>query len=311
MSNYIYNGTELPALPEWDKETYPYAYLAVQGSSMAYLYMFRDPKHLIYDNLGAMCTIVSTGETYLKSNSIGGKDFGEPTEITATFDQPLHSAIAWANYNILTADGTVYLAASEPIPVTLVSTYLYNGVELPDINSILTDDLKAQYPNLVIADTGDYFPNYRLFACSDVSKHCVREVNWSDGRQEMAFYWGEGCRYIKSECSGKDGSWGEFDSEIVCTENYNFYKPLWANFDMKYEDGSVYLVASEPASVPTPASPSFDLASFILGWMMGRMVAVLCSTSHPESVYDVTFNNNILYIKSAPATLNGRILEVR
>ena len=31
MPNYVYNGTELPKLPEWDKSTYPYAVIVKQG----------------------------------------------------------------------------------------------------------------------------------------------------------------------------------------------------------------------------------------------------------------------------------------
>lgn len=30
--NYLYNGVKLPALPEWDKETYPYAVIRTAGT---------------------------------------------------------------------------------------------------------------------------------------------------------------------------------------------------------------------------------------------------------------------------------------
>ena len=33
---YSYNGTVLPALPEWDKETYPYAYIRYEDISKVY-----------------------------------------------------------------------------------------------------------------------------------------------------------------------------------------------------------------------------------------------------------------------------------
>ena len=71
--NFLYNGVKLPALPEWDKEKYPYAAM----------------------NLGA-----NYGVLYLLDNALMAKQF------------------QWANFDILNEDGTLYLAASDPVPVT-------------------------------------------------------------------------------------------------------------------------------------------------------------------------------------------------
>ena len=42
-----YNGYELPALPEWDKEKYPYAVISVFGSEDSYIITLN-----VFDKLG-------------------------------------------------------------------------------------------------------------------------------------------------------------------------------------------------------------------------------------------------------------------
>lgn len=115
--NYLYNGIELPELPEWDKETYPYVFMYVinyLGKYLATLYCFSEPHHLTVPNdKGVYAIGVFLGEKYLT----GG--FSELTEETGT-DPNGHRITTsphWANYDILNNDGTLYLAASDPIPV--------------------------------------------------------------------------------------------------------------------------------------------------------------------------------------------------
>lgn len=105
MANYLYNGVELPVLPEWNKETHPHG---IVGYSSNYGYMFsysdtlwiadnngeiRPPRFLTYKLSDDGTAWVSTG--------------GVIDDIT-----PI-----WTNTDIYNEDGTLYLAASDPIPV--------------------------------------------------------------------------------------------------------------------------------------------------------------------------------------------------
>ena len=107
---YLYNGAELPVLPEWDKQTYPYAVIAKATGSHRYLFMCVERPY--YDG-----SKVQLGSSVLFSNFYAkgtGEVWSEPKETTITE----YSGIFWTNTDILNSDGTIYLATSEPIPIT-------------------------------------------------------------------------------------------------------------------------------------------------------------------------------------------------
>ena len=117
MANYLYNGVEFAELPKWDTEKYPFAYIVYYPGLMGWLYAFSEKKHLdTANNSGTMCTSVAAGETYLTCLAYP-PIFGEIEEVTATENKTMDSKLLWANYNVLNADGTLYLPASDPIPV--------------------------------------------------------------------------------------------------------------------------------------------------------------------------------------------------
>lgn len=109
---YSYNGTVLPKLPEWDREMYPYAVIVKYQYAPNWRFLFFSAlpleqngnnftvpadyiRYEIQDiTTGTEWVYVGTGETY------GGTGWA-----------------MWANTDILKADGTLYLSASEPIPV--------------------------------------------------------------------------------------------------------------------------------------------------------------------------------------------------
>lgn len=124
MANYLYNGVQLPALPEWDKEAYPYAEMyAVSGA------------------LSAIMSVLKVTDRPADCYALGDNDYGsyEPSyhvgtnyisyKIDKTSDTWVVKASGqieaatsgvnanWANYDLFYEDGTLYLAASEPIPV--------------------------------------------------------------------------------------------------------------------------------------------------------------------------------------------------
>lgn len=105
MANFLYNGIELPALPDWDKATYPYASVVV-GATYTYLVFGKSVERVISE----------TGAIEKQSGRyccrLDGESWGEAT----TYIQ-ISGDIIWSNGNVYTSDGTLYLAASEPVPV--------------------------------------------------------------------------------------------------------------------------------------------------------------------------------------------------
>lgn len=120
---YLYNGVQLPALPEWDKETYPYAHIAFTDSRY-FVYIFSQPP-----TTWKRTDYFPTTNTYEVNGMKSGiwnaaihdpgqniwYDFGEPNDNQYGWNKLTN--IVWANYDVLYADGSAYLEASDPIPV--------------------------------------------------------------------------------------------------------------------------------------------------------------------------------------------------
>ena len=115
---YLYNGIQLPVPPEWDKETYPYATMQLDGSTGNYFLWLTSTRpcksiiHLAINPSGVgvvYATKASEGHTtWYQADKWdeGESPFGALT------------SAMWANYDIFKTDGiTVYLESSEPIPV--------------------------------------------------------------------------------------------------------------------------------------------------------------------------------------------------
>ena len=115
--NYSYNGVKLPALPEWDKESYPYAVI-----------MFHSPNQYSFVITSTAVVVSASGYTlkhpsgnltpfYIGNTeliSLGERNWGEFDFVSTS----LYSGKAfWANFDILDEDGSLYLAASDPVPV--------------------------------------------------------------------------------------------------------------------------------------------------------------------------------------------------
>ena len=128
---YLYNVVKLPALPEWDKTVYPYAFIYAIGtngdgvSSEVYTLIISASNQMVYDSIGigfrydaiGITKAVSTDGTEWvdRTYDSGGSEYfyvkrEEPTDI-------LYIRVAWANFDVLNANGSVYVAASEPVPV--------------------------------------------------------------------------------------------------------------------------------------------------------------------------------------------------
>lgn len=122
MANYLYNGVELPALPDWDKEVYPYAWIDTVTMTRATheLWLVKDVDLTAFSASGT-----TSKKNYFKMYECLVADGVVPTEWTLyTSKEEMDSASTvsctrtiWTNTDMSYSDGTLILAASEPVPV--------------------------------------------------------------------------------------------------------------------------------------------------------------------------------------------------
>ena len=122
---YLYNGVQLPPLPEWDREMYPYAVIAHMRSG-TFRSLVLSPSPLVVeirlgygttdDYFGVLCDdgvtkkvyFLTTDETAWKYSFDGIPNVGEPFA---------EYVVDWSNADVCGADGTLLLSASDPVPV--------------------------------------------------------------------------------------------------------------------------------------------------------------------------------------------------
>ena len=127
MGNYLYNGVELPALPEWDKEAYPYAYI-LESYGTTYLFFTEVAVNFRYiSSLGYMLANKVDGANvdfnYLRytanSDSWGDLHAGNYYYALGAYEK----TTVWCNtdlyhYDKDTDERTLVLAACpDPVPV--------------------------------------------------------------------------------------------------------------------------------------------------------------------------------------------------
>lgn len=114
---YKYNGVQLPPLPDWDKDAYPYALLALVGGKEYRLYCSAEVP--VVSSASAIRVLVIPAPYIMSTKGLASfGDFGAAgtTDLSAT--GAVMEAF-WSNTDIL-YDGSdkVYLAGSDPVPVT-------------------------------------------------------------------------------------------------------------------------------------------------------------------------------------------------
>ena len=109
----------LPPLPEWDKETYPYAYVylwsAISGN---YLLILSSTPAVPTENYGG--SVWDCYYPYLVFSAFPSDSAWEQCDLD--YDRQLvgyttSSGGQWCNTDMLFTDGTVFCKASDPIPV--------------------------------------------------------------------------------------------------------------------------------------------------------------------------------------------------
>lgn len=135
---YLYSGVELPILPDWDQETYPYATVVV-SETFTGLYFTTTPYSIIATDDGKYGIInrsEMTATVYKPQDDAWSIIASDMTLEAGESAGSIDGWTVWTNYDLLNSDGTVYQAASNPIPVAATDTDTETETETPTITSI-------------------------------------------------------------------------------------------------------------------------------------------------------------------------------
>ena len=129
MANYLYNGVELPSLPDWDKMTYPYAFIYIvtlDGTTGVYTLVVSSSSVMSYDSNGIICLAANVGGRYTVSEE-NWAEAADSDDFYIKRDDLVYTI--WANFDVLNSDGTIYVAASEPVPIEEEETPSVDGYD--------------------------------------------------------------------------------------------------------------------------------------------------------------------------------------
>ena len=115
---YLYNGVQLPKLPEWDKEKYPYAYISLSQIDIGIYELILTDSEKTVDNDGTIALSRAKGDVFTEYYCINGEwvlqDYSA-IFATATW---CSADLYYHNYSWMgELAGKLYLKASEPVPV--------------------------------------------------------------------------------------------------------------------------------------------------------------------------------------------------
>lgn len=111
---YLYNGVVLPKLPEWDRETYPYAMIRCSQTDSAKYMLEVSASAIAFDALPAEGVRIDPPSAQYATRD-DGWELSSMRETAEYFFN--NDTIRWTNHDFFYADGTLYLAASDPVPV--------------------------------------------------------------------------------------------------------------------------------------------------------------------------------------------------
>ena len=259
-----YDGAVLPPLPEWDKTKYPYAYVCVNPSA--------DYHHAIYfTNIPVfVCYAMESGKyTHLYQTEIVSyvkyrrpKEFNPDaddvwvydyayTDSDGLFDQGF--VPIWANVDVerinrwrtndtypytyeYEATGEIAIAASDPIPVSGLVGYSYNGTVLP----ALPEWDKTVYPYASIWNLGIY--NYLWI--SSQPQYIAAASDGNDAIHSLTPNIGYCYEIDRSE----DGWLRLSDDNYGGGQYLKYYDFIWCNAPIE-KDGTVVYERTDPIPV--------------------------------------------------------------
>lgn len=247
---YLYNGVQLPALPEWDRETYPYAMIVASLDRTVYFLVVYEQERMCDDDSG-LTSLSGYGCIY---ESDGNSWLEEATHYSGY--------AVWANYDVCyETDGTVYtyLAASTPIPVggsipeqTFLGMLLAQFGVIPHVMGKGAFGGVRKYPMGPLASPPMPFPSsyshtstWVEISFNNVPGNLNRTYLWSDGKN--LYYSNAADQYILHGDTWVEKTWNWNHSQLspdhtprIYTANYvwtdgkNMYCHIGLAADMNY-----------------------------------------------------------------------------
>ena len=261
MGERLYNGVSLPALPEWDKGAFPYAYIARNIGVTAYILTVAAERPVYGpDPLdGSVNSVYHYGRSASYLVHEGAWLLMEEEDELVHIREDVGKVI-WTNTDILRPDGSIYLAAEssevdgfllglalglcgKPLPIyeRIPVAYLYNGMRLPK----LPEWDKKKYPFAVIIKGTSIVGAYTELMVYEKIAYRTTE----DGRYQVG-YMGA---YERSLYSSVYDEWNDFaygntgeDARFLCDVGSDYIH--WTNTDIYYQSGEV----AYPAIAPVP-----------------------------------------------------------
>lgn len=133
-------------------------------------------------------------------------------------------------------------------PSSKLVGYSYNGVVLPDINTVWTDELKQTYPYAYInlMPESQYHPDTYILYLTDKKFYFTKEDYLMGMKTTYNSY---RCPVVDFPEFGNANQWN-INSENKYTDASRIgVSANWANYEILNLDGTVYLAASEPIPV--------------------------------------------------------------
>lgn len=263
MAKYLYGGVTLPAKPDYDETVFPCAYM-VGGDT---LIVVSAVGPIIKDSGGNATGMRSADGTNLIYSAWTCDDGETWTPLTVERETSTVAAanVFWSNTDLCYEDGTVYVAASEPVPVVekfplrqFVEwilpgwgsrplpmgarepvAYLYNGVRLPGLPKEWNPETHP-YLYIIHAYRFGEEPSEGVEYELLLKKYPLKETS-------MEYYWeSDGpCIYYDNI----NGKW-VFNSSAE-NEDFDGAKLSyidWCNVDL-IRNEEIYLEASDPVPV--------------------------------------------------------------
>lgn len=260
-SKVKYNGVELPDIESvWDKATLPYAYVIEQGSDLGVLL---SPVPIVITSVGYI-GVDSAGTLYSYIATDGTWEYGAEMPMSPETSTVIPaSVIKWTSNDILNADGSVYLATSEPVHSGNIglrsgdSVTYYDGAVLP---KPLLDVSEFPYRYIAYQSIwGEMVLAYMAFQTPAVAYHAIQD---GVSGTYVSVPVKAGTIQVWQRCLLSDDNKWESASKIETgsldeTKNKGIvvYTPIvWANVDINI-GSSIYQHASDD---PIPVSGLVD-----------------------------------------------------
>jgi hypothetical protein len=161
---YLYNGVQLPPLPEWDKEQYHYAAILSYSDHLT-LYV---TENALYWNDGCIRPMKTAYKTWVADDDTWGSESTFDNMSWEVSHSKLNGTPIWSNYDITNkVDDSVYLSASDPVPVYGWETLFEGDVTTEDFDY----DNSTSKANII--DAGEA----QLFSDGDILRLTINDTS--------------------------------------------------------------------------------------------------------------------------------------